>query len=141
MSKKDSIELSPKYGVNPTIPLCFWCGRKKDEIALLGRIRKGQKNGDFEAPRYSVINYQPCDICQGLMDQGVTLIEATDAPRPPYDYQAPMQENVYPTGRWSVVKKDAAKKLFNVEDQPIIFVDKELYDSLYFNKEEAESCT
>lgn len=24
------ITLSPKYGVNPTIPVCFWCGEEKN---------------------------------------------------------------------------------------------------------------
>lgn len=40
MSRNGSIELSPKYGVNPTIPVCFWCGKEKNEIALMGRVRK-----------------------------------------------------------------------------------------------------
>lgn len=33
-----SIKLSSKHGVNPTIPVCFFCGEEKNEIALLGRI-------------------------------------------------------------------------------------------------------
>ena len=33
-----NIILSPKYGVNPTIPVCFWCGEQKPEIALMGRV-------------------------------------------------------------------------------------------------------
>lgn len=31
-----SIKVSPKYGVNPTIPVCFFCGKPKNEIALMG---------------------------------------------------------------------------------------------------------
>ena len=37
MSK--GIEISPKHGVNPTIPICFWFGEEKGEIVLLGRVR------------------------------------------------------------------------------------------------------
>ena len=37
---KGTIELSPKHGVNATIPVCFWCGKEKNEIAILGRVRK-----------------------------------------------------------------------------------------------------
>ena len=36
MSK--SIRLSPAHGVNPTIPICFWCGNEKNEIALMGKL-------------------------------------------------------------------------------------------------------
>lgn len=42
-----SIKLSPKHGVNPTIPVCFFCGKPKNEIALMGRM--GGKE-DIEAP-------------------------------------------------------------------------------------------
>lgn len=45
MSRNGSIELSPKYGVNPTIPVCFWCGKEKNEIALMGRVRKRERAG------------------------------------------------------------------------------------------------
>ena len=36
----DSIKISPKHGVNPTIPRCFFCGKEKNMVALLGRIPK-----------------------------------------------------------------------------------------------------
>lgn len=42
-----SIKISPKHGVNPTIPVCFFCGKPKNEIALMGRM--GGKE-DIEAP-------------------------------------------------------------------------------------------
>ena len=32
------IKLSPKHGLNPTIPVCFWCGEERNEVALLGHI-------------------------------------------------------------------------------------------------------
>lgn len=30
----NNITLSPKYGVNPTIPVCFWCGESKAEAPI-----------------------------------------------------------------------------------------------------------
>lgn len=42
------VKISPKYGVNPTIPCCFFCGKPKNEIALLGKI--GGRGEDLEAP-------------------------------------------------------------------------------------------
>ena len=58
----DSIKLSPKYGVNPTIPCCFFCGKEKNEIALLGKV--GKRDEDIEAPMHMVIDYEPCDECR-----------------------------------------------------------------------------
>lgn len=52
------IKLSPKHGLNPTIPVCFWCGEERNEVALLGHIGDGRKHEDFEAPRHMVIDYE-----------------------------------------------------------------------------------
>lgn len=56
----NGITLSPKYGVNPTIPVCFWCGEEKNEVALMGHIGDGRKHEDFEAPMHMVLNFEPC---------------------------------------------------------------------------------
>ena len=55
---KNSIRLSEKHGVTPTIPVCFGCGKQKNEIALLGRLPN-----DAEAPMNMVLNYDPCEEC------------------------------------------------------------------------------
>lgn len=106
----NNIALSPKYGVNPTIPVCFWCGESKNEIALLGHIGDGRKHEDFEAPRYSVINYEPCDKCQAQMAQGFTVMEATTKPNRVSSVE--IQKGVYPTGRYVVLKNEAAERIF-----------------------------
>ena len=62
----DSILLSPKHGVNPTIPVCFWCGREKNEVALMGYL-KGRGGEDIAAPMHMVIDYEPCDECRQNM--------------------------------------------------------------------------
>ena len=109
----NSIRLSPKYGVNPTIPVCFWCGEEKNEIALMGHIGDGRKHEDFEAPRYAVIDYEPCDKCRCGMAQGFTVMEATQHPNARTSIE--MQKGVYPTGRFVVLKHEAAVRIFGKE--------------------------
>lgn len=108
MSK--SIRVSPKYGVNPTVPVCFWCGEERGEIALMGHIGDGRKHEDFQAPMYSVIDFEPCDKCKAQMSQGFTLMEATQ--RPNQRSSVEFQRGVYPTGRYVVVKPDAVRRIF-----------------------------
>lgn len=105
-----SILLSPKYGVNPTIPVCFWCGEERGEIALLGHIGDNRKHEDFEAPRYAVIDYEPCDNCRRNMSLGFTLMEATSNPN--FRTSVPAQKGIYPTGKYVVVKPEAVQRVF-----------------------------
>ena len=109
MSK--GIEISPKHGLNPTIPVCFWCGKDKNEIALLGRIREKTKRGsDIEAPRRMVIDYEPCDECKDMWESGVAVIEVQETPTTPN--QPEIQKGVYPTGLFVVVTVEGADRVF-----------------------------
>lgn len=100
---KDGILLSEKYGLNPTIPVCFWCGKQKNEIAMLGKI--GGKGEDLEAPKNMVLDYEPCDDCKAAWGKGVALIEVSTTPLP--DDRPPIQKGAYPTGRCLVVNAEA----------------------------------
>lgn len=100
----NSIKISPKHGINPTIPICFFCGEEKNEIALLGRINRN----DDKAPMTCLLNYEPCEKCQKLMDKGITIIEAKGEPN--FENQPEIASNVYPTGTWHVVSEDFIKK-------------------------------
>lgn len=106
-----SIKVSPKYGVNPTIPICFFCGKQKNELVLLGRLK-----GDIEAPKNMCLDYEPCDECKKNMALGVTLIGVLDSPfdeRPPiYEYNG---VKLYPTGSWAVMKDEAVERMFGEE--------------------------
>lgn len=116
----NGIEISPKHGLNPTIPVCFWCGKEKNEIALLGRIREKTKNryganvtkkdSDIEAPSRMVIDYEPCDECKKMWDSGVTVLEAQETPTMPN--QPEIQKGIYPTGRLVVVTVEGADRVF-----------------------------
>lgn len=122
MSK--GIELSPKHGVNPTIPICFWCGEEKGEIALMGRVRerdphtgRAVKGSDIEMPRHIVLDYEPCPKCAGMFSQGVQLIECNGRPvdeRPALSKDE-NGNSVYPTGRHVVMKPEAAQRIFTID--------------------------
>ena len=69
------IRVSQKHGVNATIPICAWCGKQKNEIALLGKLP-----GDAEAPHNVILDYEPCDECKAQWEQGVAIIEVSTRP-------------------------------------------------------------
>ena len=98
-----SIKVSEKYGVNPTIPVCFFCGEEKNEVALLGKITDKQTKEEIEAPMRTVIDYEPCDKCKEQWSKGVAIIEVTknDLGR------RCIAKDVQPTGRFIVLKPEA----------------------------------
>ena len=109
------IKLSPKYGVNPCIPMCFFCGNEKNEVALLGKL--GGRNEDLEAPRKAVLDYTPCEECQKKFAEGVLLVEVTNSPT---YIGFPIAENAYPTGRYIVVKPEALNGNYKAGDKVLI---------------------
>lgn len=135
------IRLHPKHGVNPTIPLCFWCGEGRNEVALLGAAYKG------EAPHNLLLDYEPCDSCGEKMALGITLVEATQ--RPAFTHQRVIQEpDVYPTGKWWVMKEDAVKRIFTpgktVEamlEKRKAFIDPETAVTLGLYQEQADAAS
>lgn len=132
------IKLSPKYGVNPTIPICFWCGEERGEIALLGRIGNGRKHEDFEAPRHAVIDFEPCDKCNAHMAQGFTLMEATSHPNG--CCSVPVRQGVYLTGKYAVVKPEAIRRIFGDESAKNggkAYVESSVYRGLFAEGETA----
>lgn len=102
MSK--GIKVSPKHGLNPCIPVCFWCGEEKNEIALLGKLK-----GDQEALRSAVVDMEPCPKCKERMDLGITILEGTPTPM---REGIPKFHGAYPTGRWVVVEKESVSEQF-----------------------------
>ena len=107
------IKLSPQHGLNPTIPVCFFCGNEKNEIALLGKINRE----DDEAPRKMVVDFEPCEECQKKFAEGVLLIEVSSTP----EYIGmPIAENAYPTGRYVVVKPEALNGDFKAGSKALV---------------------
>lgn len=122
MSK--SIKISPKHGLNPTIPVCFWCGKQKNEIALMGHM-----TDDIEAPKNMVLDYVPCEECQSHMAMGVAVLEASDHPNT--EGQPPIQKGVYPTSRFVVVTTECADRVFSAyapwSEGKKVFVDSDVF--------------
>lgn len=97
---KEGITVSKEHGVNPCIPVCFWCGEEKNEVALLGKLP-----GDVAAPMKAVLNFEPCPSCKEFMDQGITLIGVTT--EQPSNGVPCIGNGLYPTGAWSVLREES----------------------------------
>lgn len=111
------ITLSEKHGLNPTIPVCFWCGEPKNEVALLGKLKNDEK-----ASQYSILDYEPCDKCKESFSQGLLLIEVTAMPN---DWgKFPIQKDAYPTGRYIVAKKE----LVDIEQDVVLMEQKDFLE-------------
>ena len=126
MSK--GIKVSNKHGVNPTMVICAWCKEQNGEIALVGELP-----GDMEAPKEMIIDYEPCDKCKDKWDHGVACIEVDT--KPANASQPSIQDNLYPTGRYVVVKSDKLKEVFNRDfhDGDRVIIDTETFELVFRN--------
>ena len=119
-----SIRLSPKHGVNPVIPKCFYCNEDKNEVILAGRLK-----GDAEAPRNAVWDMEPCDKCKGYMKQGIILISVDEE-------KSDDERNPYRTGGWVVIKEKAVRHMMTEEaaneicKRRVGFVPDEVWDAI-----------
>ena len=115
MSRKDSIILSPKHGVNPSITHCECCG-KEIGIAMFGKLK-----GDVEAPRDVAMGL--CDDCQKVIDQkGLMVIEVRDGES---------GKNPYRTGRIVGISKEAKERMFKNIDSPICYMEQSLFSQVF----------
>ncbi len=92
------MHVSEKHGINPAIPICFYCGEEKNEIILAGYIK-----GDMEAPKNSVWNMEPCDKCTEYMKMGIILMSVEDNAD---------EQNPYRTGKLAVITEESVKRIF-----------------------------
>lgn len=95
---KGDITLSPKHGLNPSLGLCFFCGKENGTVVIPGKLK-----GDIEAPRHAVWDMTPCEECKKLMDMGILFIEVKDGEKG--------ARNPYRTGRQWVLKQEAVERL------------------------------
>ena len=140
-----SIKLSPKHGVNPSVGVCFWCGKDDGTVVLPGRIGMVRDNEDIQAPHRAVWSYDPCEKCRKGMEQGITFIEASHEPIegwPPMGEPVPYAPAAYPTGRWSVMTEEATRRIFTDDVVPDIlknrkaFMDPASYQELFGDQPE-----
>ena len=107
-----SIRLHPKHGLNPTVPICFYCQKEKGEVALLGAAYKG------EAPMHMVLDLVPCEKCKEKIGDGVILLEKHD-------------REAKPTGRFIVLRRESWSRYFNIPTpQKMAYADRETFDML-----------
>jgi hypothetical protein len=104
----DSIRLSEKHGVNPAIPLCFFCLKPKNEIIFAGKMRG--EYSDREAPQHAVWDMRPCDECKGFMAKGIILMSVDES-------KSADHKNPYRSGGWCVVKEDMVKRVLGKDKQ------------------------
>jgi hypothetical protein len=97
------ITLHPKFGVNPSLGTCFWCGGDSGEVLLLG-YNKGK-----EAPRRMVASYAPCPKCVENRAKGITLIEVVPSRSVLENDPQDIAPGHRPTGRWMVMSEDWAR--------------------------------
>ena len=116
----ESINLSPKHGLNPSITHCECCG-KEIGIALLGKLK-----GDEEAPKDIMMGL--CDDCQSVVNQeGLMIIEVRDGES---------SNNPYRTGRLVGITKEAKERMFKDIQSPICYMEHSMFSPLF-----GEYCT
>ena len=100
---KDSIKLSKKHGVNPSLDICFFCGESKG-VALLGKLPN-----DAEAPKEIITDYEPCNKCKEQWKKGIPIIGVSKTPMALNQPPLTIQDNTayYPTGQYALVKPEA----------------------------------
>lgn len=118
-----SIRLHPKFGVNPSLGVCFYCGKEDGTLVLLG-MNKGK-----EAPRRAVYDSQPCAECRDIMRAGVILVSVRTGEE--------NTTNPYRTGGWVGVTPEFIEKIVtdpeacaSVLKHRFSFVDDETWDAL-----------
>ena len=68
-----------KKGLNPTMPLCHYCGKPKNMIMLKGlegekwAKKNGRPDGEMPMTVYVEDDIEPCDECK---KKGIALVEA-----------------------------------------------------------------
>lgn len=111
--ESNTIELSKKHGLNPSILHCFICG-KETGIALMGRLK-----GDAEAPRDVSNPNEICDDCRKMIDAGnkffMEVKDNTD------------EHNPERTGRYVCIKGSALPEV----KSPINYMEHTVYDKLF----------
>ena len=102
-----NVRLHPKHGINPTMPVCLWCGEDHGTIALLGAAYPG------EAPHRMILDDEPCEKCAAIMAKGITIREANTKP-----VSSAREVNLGAkdwTGRWCVVSEAFIRRNFQPE--------------------------
>lgn len=72
----------------------------------------GKLKGDQEAPKNLCMDYEPCDACKALFEGNILLIGVTTTPN---GEQPPIRDDLYPTGSYVVLTREAVERAFQEE--------------------------
>ena len=111
--RKDSIKLSPKHGVNPSILHCFICG-KETGLSLLGKLKD-----DKEAPKDVTNPHELCDDCKKQINAGNKFILEVKDNTDEYNPER--------TGRLICIKGEALPSI----KSPISYMVHSVFDKLF----------
>lgn len=107
---ESSFDASPKYGLNLTVPCCFWCQQPKNAPIPMGHI-KTPDDEDQKAPPTVILDYEPCPACEAKMRTGIALLGCVN--EPPEDGRPELFEKskAWPTGRYIVLTEDDTRQI------------------------------
>lgn len=94
-----------KAGLNPTIPVCHYCGKGKNQIMLTGLAgekwakKNGHSDGQMPMEVYVEDDIEPCDECKKL---GIAVVEV--------DKDQKLTGN-----RW-LIKEEAVERMISNEE-------------------------
>ena len=111
-----SIQLDEQHGLNPSLEECFYCGEPKG-VVLFGKLKPKTMKAfadagigrGTEAPHKVVLDYEPCDKCKGVLEQGIMLIGVDEE-------LTTDRKNPYRTGKICVITEESASRLFQPEE-------------------------
>ena len=113
---KDSITLSPKHGLNPSILHCECCG-KDYGLGMFGRLK-----GDEKAPKDIMHGF--CEDCSKVINQGgVMIVEVADGEG------EKNPKNPYRTGR--IVGCSKQYKERNNIKTPMIYMEQSMFNKIF----------
>lgn len=127
------VRVDEKYGVNPTITSCFFCGEDKD-VLLVGKATQKMRaseacsnDGEMHM-KIGVIDMEPCNKCKELMQQGIMVISTKDGES---------GNNPYRTGRIVVLKEEVISKMCpneelvnNILDKRFTFMEDTVWEAV-----------
>lgn len=104
---------------------CFFCGKEK---GLVMNTRLSKKHADeIKKMNGHAIDYEPCDECKKLMEQGIMFVSVKDGES---------GNNPYRTGKLCVIKEEAVKQFSSpelyeqVKKTRFAFIEDSVWDSL-----------
>lgn len=103
------MRISKKHGLNPTIPLCPYCGESKNEIILTGyegeKWAKRNGHSDGQMPMHVRVegDITPCDECK---KKGIAVAEVES------------DDDRTLTGRLWVIREEAIREI--LKDSPML---------------------